>query len=305
MTRANPSVASKVARSPASTSGSGGLFGAVVALPDLGSFQEKHVHIPRGIPSPLTPAPAIAKYIRMNISNEGGNPTRDRLLAAARLLFARDGFEGASIRDITGKAGANLGAVTYHFGCKEALYHEVLRRVLEPLRDRILALCGTTAPPLERLAGVIRGFFQHLDSSPEHPRFFLQEMVIDGPPPRPILEVMLPVSAAVAGVVAEGQRDGSIRPGISHLFVLSLFAQPIYMALITRKMQGGMDGALPPVGMLREAMVEHAVEFALGGLRADGGPPDPGSFEAPGEPGGDGGILSPPDPPAPAGGSDR
>jgi AcrR family transcriptional regulator len=241
----------------------------------------------------------------MNDMEEGGNPTRERLLAAGRLLFARDGFEGASIRDITGEAGANLGAVTYHFGCKEALYHEVLRGVLEPLRDRILPICGTTDPPLERLAAVIRGFFQHLESSPEQPRFFLQEMVIDGPPPPPILGVMLPVSMAVAGVVAEGQRDGSIRPGIPHLFVLSLFAQPIYMALITRKMQGGMDGALPPVGTIREAMVEHAVEFALGGLRADGVGPAPVSVPSPGEPGGDLGVLSPPHPPDPASGSHR
>jgi AcrR family transcriptional regulator len=241
----------------------------------------------------------------MNNPEEGGNPTRQRLLAAARLLFARDGFEGASIRDITGEAGANLGAVTYHFGCKEALYHEVLQGVLEPLRDRILPICASSEPPLERLAAVVRGFFQHLESSPEQPRFFLQEMVIDGPPPPPILEVMLPVSAAVAAVVAEGQRDGSIRPGIPHLFVLSLFAQPIYMALVTRKMQGGMDGALPPVGMLREAMVEHAVAFALGGLRADGEGATPGAFPSPGEPGEDGGVLSPPDPPTPAGGSDR
>ena len=218
----------------------------------------------------------------MNDTSDGENPTRHRLLAAGRLLFARDGFEGASIRDITREAGANLGAVTYHFGSKEALYHEVLQTVLTPLRDRILAACSAPAPPLERLAGVIRQFFQHLEAAPDQPRFFLQEMVVDGPPPRPILEVMIPVTRAVAGVVAEGQRDGSIRPGIPHLYVLSLFAQPIYMALVTRKLQGGFAEGLPPVDRLREAMVEHAVAFALGGLRAAGG-----------EPGGDPGVLSP------------
>lgn len=239
----------------------------------------------------------------MNTIDEGDKPTRDRLLAAGRRLFARDGFEGASIRDITGEAGANLGAVTYHFGSKEALYHEVLRGVLEPLRNRILVICGTTDPPLERLAGVIRGFFQHLEAAPEQPRFFLQEMVIDGPPSRPILEVMLPVTRAVAGVVSEGQREGSIRPGIPHLFVLSLFAQPIYMALLTRKMQAGFEAELPPVGQLREAMVEHAVEFALGGLRPAPLHPASGSIRSRVEPGGNGGVLFPPDAPDPSGGS--
>ncbi|RZA13604.1 MAG: TetR/AcrR family transcriptional regulator, partial [Lysobacteraceae bacterium] len=38
------------------------------------------------------------------------------LLDTAEELFARRGYNGASIRDITAAAGANLGAVTYHFG---------------------------------------------------------------------------------------------------------------------------------------------------------------------------------------------
>jgi len=217
----------------------------------------------------LTQSTVLVTYERMNDMNGKENPTRQRLLEAGRLLFARDGFEGASIRDITREAGANLGAVTYHFGSKEALYHEVLQAVLTPLRDRILRACATSEPPVERLAGVIRQFFLHLEAAPDQPRFFLQEMVVDGPPPRPILEVMLPVTRAVAGVVAQGQRDGSIRPGIPPLYVLSLFAQPIYMALVTRKMQGGFSDELPPLDRLREAMVEHAVAFALGGLRND------------------------------------
>lgn len=233
----------------------------------------------------------------MNDIARGESPTRERLLVAARQLFARDGFEGASVRDITREAEANLGAVTYHFGSKEALYHEVLGGVLEPLGERILALCAAPDPPLGRLAAVVRAFFDHLESAPDQPRFFLQEMVVDGPPPRPILEVMLPVGAAVAAVVAEGQAEGSIRPGLPHLFVLSLFAQPIYMALITRKLQGGMDGGLPPLDQLRGAMVEHAVAFALGGLQATPGP-DPVSLVSPGEPGGGGGVLSPPGAPA-------
>lgn len=45
-------------------------------------------------------------------------------------LFARDGFEGASLRDIVRQAGVNLSAVNYYFGTKEQLYREVIRQVL-------------------------------------------------------------------------------------------------------------------------------------------------------------------------------
>ncbi|HSG82026.1 MAG TPA: helix-turn-helix domain-containing protein, partial [Gemmatimonadota bacterium] len=53
-------------------------------------------------------------------------PTAEALLRAAHHLFARFGYDGTSVRAITREAGSNLGAVTYHFGSKEALYDSVL-----------------------------------------------------------------------------------------------------------------------------------------------------------------------------------
>lgn len=62
-------------------------------------------------------------------------PTRVRLLDAAERLFADFGFNGVSVRQIVEAAGANLGAIPYHFGTKEELFRQVLRRRAEPLRD--------------------------------------------------------------------------------------------------------------------------------------------------------------------------
>ena len=59
--------------------------------------------------------------------------TRQRILDAAEMLFARDGFRGTSLRTITGRAGVNLAAVNYHFGSKKALLEEVIKRRILPL----------------------------------------------------------------------------------------------------------------------------------------------------------------------------
>ncbi len=60
---------------------------------------------------------------------------RERLLQAAMQVFARDGFDKGSLRQICDKARANLAAVKYYFGDKQGLYREVLleshRRALE------------------------------------------------------------------------------------------------------------------------------------------------------------------------------
>ena len=57
--------------------------------------------------------------------------TRERILDAAERLFMAHGYEGTSMRQITGEAAVNLAAVNYHFGSKESLMQEVFRRRLD------------------------------------------------------------------------------------------------------------------------------------------------------------------------------
>lgn len=65
--------------------------------------------------------------------------TRRRILDAAEELFMQHGFEGASMRLLTTRAGVNLAAVNYHFGSKDALIEAVFRRRLDPMNAARLA----------------------------------------------------------------------------------------------------------------------------------------------------------------------
>jgi AcrR family transcriptional regulator len=64
----------------------------------------------------------------------GSSVTRRQLIEAARRCVREKGLAGATSREITAAAGANLAAITYHFGSKddllaEALFAEIDRRV--------------------------------------------------------------------------------------------------------------------------------------------------------------------------------
>jgi AcrR family transcriptional regulator len=61
--------------------------------------------------------------------------TRRRILKAASRVFAEEGYEGASIRDIVAKADVNQAAISYHFGSKEGLYRAVLEKALAALTN--------------------------------------------------------------------------------------------------------------------------------------------------------------------------
>lgn len=89
--------------------------------------------------------------------------TRERILDAAERLFMESGYEGTSMRMITGEAGVNLAAVNYHFGSKEALLREVFRRRLNWLNaERLRALDALEAEaqgaPLKPSA-ILEAFF--------------------------------------------------------------------------------------------------------------------------------------------------
>jgi AcrR family transcriptional regulator len=79
----------------------------------------------------------------------GSAATKDRILDAAEALFMEHGFEATSLRTITSAAEANLAAVNYHFGSKEALFQAILTRRLDPMNEERVALLDA----LERDAG--------------------------------------------------------------------------------------------------------------------------------------------------------
>ncbi|HUB65654.1 MAG TPA: CerR family C-terminal domain-containing protein [Methylocella sp.] len=64
--------------------------------------------------------------------------TRHALLDHATDVFAENGFDRASVREITRRATVNQAAINYHFGGKEALYREVLRLAVAALNDASL-----------------------------------------------------------------------------------------------------------------------------------------------------------------------
>jgi AcrR family transcriptional regulator len=76
--------------------------------------------------------------------------TKDKLMDAAEKLFAKRGFHGASLRDITTAAGVDLALVNYHFGSKNELLGAVLERrggILNEERLRRLAAVRLSASP--------------------------------------------------------------------------------------------------------------------------------------------------------------
>jgi len=66
--------------------------------------------------------------------------TTERLLDAAERLFGQLGYDGVGMRALAAEAGVNLGAATYHYGSKQALYIETFMRRFRPANSERLRL---------------------------------------------------------------------------------------------------------------------------------------------------------------------
>ncbi|HNV03425.1 MAG TPA: helix-turn-helix domain-containing protein [Vicinamibacterales bacterium] len=161
--------------------------------------------------------------------------TRERLLDAAERLFASRGFPGAFVREITEAAGANLGAVNYHFRSKAGLYAEVFARRAALLRAPVLAAARDAAAHARRdpdraFRALGRAFLApHADRRASVRVFELlaREVVDRCLPRRHFAErFVVPALDAIASVVREVRPDlpDHVGQACAHAFFVQLMA---------------------------------------------------------------------------------
>lgn len=89
-------------------------------------------------------------------------PGKERILDAAERLFARHGFYGISVRDITEAAQVDVALVSYHFGGKRELFTAVFQRRAEELNPERLAMLDevrrASLPGVPSLEAIVNAF---------------------------------------------------------------------------------------------------------------------------------------------------
>lgn len=98
--------------------------------------------------------------------------TREHILDVAEALFAHNGYDGTSLRDVARAAALQTAAIGYHYPSKPELFDTVVRRraeVMSAWRQRMLQDMlrehGKRAVPLEPL---VRAYMQPFFESASH-----------------------------------------------------------------------------------------------------------------------------------------
>jgi AcrR family transcriptional regulator len=104
---------------------------------------------------------------RRAVSDQEKLQRRDDILAAAKAVFARKGFQATTIADIAKQAGLAYGSIYWYFDAKEDLFHALMAAEEEALRAHTgaaLADVGERAGGDELLHTAVRATFEFFEA---------------------------------------------------------------------------------------------------------------------------------------------
>lgn len=101
-------------------------------------------------------------------TREEAKQTRSQILATALSLFARRGYAGTSLEDISAELGMTRGAIYGHFASKRDLFERVIALSQDPLYALMASCEHNKRAALDNLERFLRGWFDLLRDNRLH-----------------------------------------------------------------------------------------------------------------------------------------
>jgi len=143
------------------------------------------------------------------------NQTATALMEAARTCIGRKGLAATTSRDITREAGANLAAITYHFGSKDRLVAEALLEGFRAWLAPTVAVLAEDGDPATRTVAAIQSLLATLEEHRDDAAGYLQALAhapVADPLREGIVELWSELREMLAADMRAVQESGELGP---------------------------------------------------------------------------------------------
>jgi AcrR family transcriptional regulator len=123
--------------------------------------------LPRRTPANRTAAKKSPPARRVGVREQAAQETQDAILKAATKIFAKHGFSGGRIDEISQAAKSYDRMIYYYFGSKENLFVAVLEDMYRRFNEAETALDLDSEKPVESLKAVITFMWTFYQRNPE------------------------------------------------------------------------------------------------------------------------------------------
>lgn len=144
---------------------------------------------------------------------------RDQIVAAALVVFSRDGFHEAKMEDVAMEAGVGKGTLYLYFRGKDELLRHILRHAADCFVDGLRAIAGGEGTAHAKLCAMARFMFDFSDQHQAMARVALEGLTgLRKEMAASLLAVRRDVLDAFRTIVAAGVSRGELRavdPGLA------------------------------------------------------------------------------------------
>jgi TetR/AcrR family transcriptional regulator len=155
--------------------------------------------------------------------------TVQRIVVAARRVFAKRGLAGARMDDIARVAGVNKALPYYYFRNKEELHRFVLETMIAQISAQMESPAVLSMDPPERVRALVNLTFDFVMRNPAYPRLIQREMMADR---RPLHWMVVahhrPLHERAVKTIRDGIARGQFRAVDPDQMVFTIFGMIMY-----------------------------------------------------------------------------
>ncbi|MFL0176754.1 MULTISPECIES: TetR/AcrR family transcriptional regulator [Mycobacteriaceae] len=147
-----------------------------------------------------------------------GQRTRQRILLAARKVFAEAGYEKATIRGIAELSGVDKASVIKHFGSKQDLFDEAVQWTV-PVDEL------TTADPAQTAQNFLQGMLDAWAADPDGPMAVLLRTAMTSPDALELLRTQVTEQAVTSVAATIDGPDARLRAALLSAVLMGIASQ--------------------------------------------------------------------------------
>ncbi len=139
---------------------------------------------------------------------------RVHIMNTAISLFATNGFEGTSVRDIASAADVNLAMINYYFGSKEKLFESIVEYNVSYTRNMLGELINNTSlSSIQKIERVIEIYVERLFGNREFHKVLHLELMLNQRPElgEAILKVIDKNAGSIKQIIETGIKKKEFR----------------------------------------------------------------------------------------------
>jgi len=185
---------------------------------------------------------------------------RMRILLAAKRLFAQQGYDGTSVRQICEDAGVNVALISYYFGGKENMFQELFQAFfpsssLEDYEDQL-------QDPIQGLRLFVTEVIRYRMAEPDIIKLLQQEIALNSPRIQIIRNSAFPIWLRFRTLLEEGREQG-----VFHFRSLDQTLLFVMGTMLFGNQRSYFEPLLSDDPPAVEELCEEAFAFIAAGLR--------------------------------------